>query len=283
VTERLSTSARPSRERVFDLIRPARGERHLVVEVPHAGLAIPDDVRAQLRVGPSEVLRDADLYVDRLWAGAADEGASTLVANVSRYVVDLNRAEDDVDRDVVPDHPAPRPTQSRGVVWRTTTDGLPALVSDRLPYGSLEARLARYHRPYHAALAAEVDRKVACFGHALVVAAHSMPSTNRPGGPRRADVVPGSRGGTTTHRRVLEVIESHFRGAGLSVRHDDPYRGGFTTQRYGRPHEGLHAVQIELNRALYVDERTSQPNEPQIAWLQALLSDLVRKLTAVEL
>jgi N-formylglutamate amidohydrolase len=268
---------------VFDLVRPARDERHVVVEIPHAGLAIPDDVRAQLRVEPAEVLRDADLFVDRLWTGATGAGASMLVANVSRYVVDLNRAEDDVDRDVVPDHPAPRPTQSRGVVWRTTTDGLPALVSERLPYALLEARLARYHRPYHAALAAEIDRKVACFGRALLVAAHSMPSANRPGGPRRADVVPGSRGGTTTDRRVLEVIESHFRGAGLSVRHDDPYRGGFTTQRYGRPLERVHAVQIELNRALYVDERTSQPDEPRIAWLATLMTELVRKLATIEL
>ncbi|GAB4209965.1 MAG: N-formylglutamate amidohydrolase [Sandaracinaceae bacterium] len=277
------SSVSMSRDGAFDLVRPTRGERHIVVEIPHAGLAIPDDVRPQLRVEPAEVLRDADLYVDRLWAGAASEGASTLVARVSRYVVDLNRAEDDVDRDVVPDHPAPRPTQNRGVVWRTTTDGLPALVAGRLSYAALEARLARYHRPYHAALADEVERKVATFGRALLVAAHSMPSANRPGGPRRADVVPGSRGGTTTDRRVLDVIESHFHGAGLSVRHDDPYRGGFTTQRYGRQRDNVHAVQIELNRALYVDERTSEPDEPQIAWLTKLMTELVRKLAAIEL
>lgn len=266
----------------YVLERPVRGERHVVVEIPHAGLAIPDDVRAQLCVGPADVLRDADLFVDRLWDDAPEEGASLLVAQVSRYVVDLNRAEDDVERELVPDHPAPRPTQSRGVIWRTTTEGLPALV-DRLSYAALEARLARYHRPYHAALAAEVDRKVMSFGRALLVAAHSMPSATRPGSPRRADVVPGSRGGTTTHRRVLEVIDEHFRDAGLSVRHDDPYRGGYTTQRYGRPRDGVHAVQIELNRALYVDERTSRPDEGKMALLASVMRGLLRKLVAVEL
>jgi N-formylglutamate amidohydrolase len=266
----------------YALERPVHGERHVVVEIPHAGLAIPDDVRPQLCVGPADVLRDADLYVDRLWNDAPEEGASLLVAQVSRYVVDLNRAEDDVEREIVPDHPAPRPTQSRGVIWRTTTEGLPALV-DRLSYAALEARLARYHRPYHAALAAEVDRKVMSFGRALLVAAHSMPSATRPGSPRRADVVPGSRGGTTTHRRVLEVIDEHFRQAGLSVRHDDPYRGGYTTQRYGHPYDGVHAVQIELNRALYVDERTSRPDEAKMAALATVMRGLLAKLVAVEL
>ncbi len=267
---------------LYTLERPRDTERPVIVEVPHAGLAIPDDVRATLRVEAPDVLRDADLFVDRLWAGAARHGASLLVAHVSRYVVDLNRAEDDVDRATVPDHPRPRPVQSRGVVWRTTTEGRPVLAG-ALPHASLEERLARYHRPYHAALEAEVERKRRRFGHALVVCAHSMPSVTRPGAPRRADVVPGSRGGSTTSPRVLDLIDAHFRGAGLTVRHDDPYKGGYTTQRYGRPREGLHAIQIELSRALYVDERTSQPDEAGMARITSLIDALVPQLAALDL
>lgn len=269
-------------DELFTLERPRGTERAVIVEVPHAGLAIPDGVRPALRVEPADVLRDADLFVDRLWAGAARHGASLLVAHVSRYVVDLNRAEDDVDRDTVPDHPRPRPVQSRGVVWRTTTEGRP-VNSEAISHAALEERLARYHRPYHLALEAEVERKRRRFGQVLVVCAHSMPSITRPGAPRRADVVPGSRGGTTTSPRVLDLVDAHFKDAGLSVRHDEPYKGGYTTQRYGRPREGVHAIQIELNRALYVDERTSQPDEAGVARVTALLDALVPKLAALDL
>lgn len=266
----------------FTLTRSKDPERPLVVEVPHAGLAIPDDVRAQLCVGRADVLRDADLFVDELCGGAVAHGASLLVSHVSRYVVDLNRAEDDVDRDVVPDHPRPRPMQSRGVVWRTTTAGQPALTGT-LSYAQLEQRLARYHRPYHTALEAEVERKRRMFGWVLVVCAHSMPSITRPGSPRRADVVPGSRGGSTTSPRVLDLIDAQLRGAGLSVRHDDPYKGGFTTQKLGRPREGIHAVQIEINRALYVDERTSEPDERGFVRVTRALDALLAELSRLDL
>lgn len=268
--------------KAFTLSRQAGHERPVVIEVPHAGLAIPDDVRAQLRVSRADVMRDADLFVDRLYASATTRGCSLLVSHVSRYVVDLNRAEDDIDRDVVPDHPRPRPTQSRGVVWRTTTTGEPALIAP-LPHAQLESRLARYHRPYHAALEAEVERKRRLFGTVLILCAHSMPSVTRPGASRRADVVPGSRGGSTTSPRVLDAIDACFRGAGLSVRHDDPYKGGFTTQKFGRPRDGVHAVQIELNRALYVNERTSEPDDEGFARLTDTLDALLVQLARLDL
>lgn len=266
---------------VFSLTRAVGAEGPVVVEIPHAGLAVPEEVRGELDVSTSDVLRDADLFVDRLWAGAPTRGASLLVGLVSRYVVDLNRAEDDVDRDTVADHPSPRPVQSRGVVWRTTTDGRP-VATRPISYAMLEARLARFHRPYHAALALEVERKRARFGHAIVVCAHSMPSASRPGGARRADIVPGSRGRTTASPVVIDLIDAHFRAAGLSVRHDDPYRGGYTTQRYGRPSEGLHAIQVEINRALYVDEATSRPLDGNLSRIAAILDDLTLKLASLE-
>ena len=192
------------------------------------------------------------------------------------------RQEDDVDAAVVKGHPAPRPQQSRGIIWRTTTEGV-AVLHEPLSYASFQARVRRYYRPYHEALRAEVAHKRAKFGKVLVVAAHSMPSTARLHGPRRADVVPGSQGGTTTSRDVLAVVEAHFRQAGLSVAHDEPYKGGFTTQHYGKPSAGTNAIQIELNRALYVDEKTSERRPKEMRALASLLDALVEKLARAPL
>lgn len=270
----------------FELTVPESGRTPVVVEVPHAGLSIPESVRRETRVDTASVRRDADIYVDELYADAPARGAALLAATLSRYVVDLNRAPDDVDTATVPDHPAPRGVQPRGVVWRLTTDGRPALRRP-LTHAELGVRLARYHTPYHEALRDQLERTRARFGFAVLVAGHSMPSVGRAGhadpGARRADIVPGTRGRTSADHRVIDLVDAHFRSAGLSVRHDDPYRGGYTTAYYGRPLEGWHVVQIELNRALYVHEATGKRKTGDFERLQLLLADLVEKLGRVDL
>jgi len=257
-----------------------------MIEVPHAGLTVPDDVRDELSAPPDALMRDADIYVDRLFGNAPHLGATMLSAKVSRYVVDLNRASDDVDATTVSGHPAPAGMQPRGVVWRCTTDGRPIL-RRTLPYKALLSRLARYYTPYHEALDGSLRSLRARFGYALLVAGHSMPSMGRSlhadSGARRADVVPGTQGRTTADARMIDLIDAHFRDAGLVVRHDDPYRGGYTTKHYGRPADGWHAVQIELNRALYVDEQTFEPKPGEFQRLQALLDGLVVKLKDLDL
>ena len=267
---------------IFSVVEPALDETRVLVEVPHAGLAVPDPVREHVAVSGSVRLRDSDVYVDKLYAESASVGATLLAAHVSRYVVDLNRAPDDVDQETVPDHPDPRGVQPRGVVWRVTTDGKPAL-REPLTYAALEDRLRRYHAPYHSELTRHLEGKRERFGDAILLAAHSMPSVSRRGAPgsRRADVVPGTRGRTTADARVIDCVGSHFREAGLSVKHDDPYRGGWTTSNYGRPDVGWHAVQIELNRALYMDEATGRPLDGDFESLQAVVLSLVRKLGAL--
>jgi N-formylglutamate amidohydrolase len=131
-------------------------------------------------------------------------------------------------------------------------------------------------------MAAEIRKQ---HGRVLILAAHSMPSLGRRtlggGRVRRADVVPGSRGRSTADGRIIDLVESHFRDAGLSVKHDDPYRGGWTTSSYGAPKRGQHAIQIELNRALYVDEASSEIKKPEFAQLQFVLDGLVGKLGAL--
>ena len=265
----------------FELVRPKGEPGPVIVEVPHAGLAIPEVVADELLAPKDAIMRDADLWVDELFAEAPDVGATLLAAKVSRYVVDLNRSATDVDPLAVlrgPHHPRPG---GRGVIWRIATDGAPVL---RRPLSAerYARRIELFHAPDHAQLQRLLDETVARHGYAILVAGHSMPSMGRDvrGGPilTRADIVPGTLGGSSAAGSVIEVIDGHFRAAGLSVAHDTPYRGGYSTAQYGRPAAGVHAVQLEINRALYVDERDSRPREEGLTALRRLLTDLLRQL-----
>jgi len=264
-----------------EITRPHTTPSPVLVEVPHSGLQVPPEVESEIQSTPLAVLRDSDLYVDQLYQGAPKKGATLLVSRVSRYVVDLNRGPDDVDSAAVPRHPRGRHIPARGVVWRARTDGTPLLRAP-LSIEQFSRRLELFYNPYHQALrdvAAQIHQE---HGRVLVLAAHSMPSSGRRtlggGKLRRADIVPGTRGRSTADGRIIDLIDSHFREAGLSVKHDDPYRGGRTTSSYGAPKRGQHAVQIELNRALYVNERTSEVNKNDFTRLQAVLDELVGKL-----
>jgi N-formylglutamate amidohydrolase len=301
----------------FERIEPTGPETPVIVEVPHAGLELPAPYLEPLAAPARSIARDADLYVDSLYADAAAMGASMLVARASRYVIDLNRSEVDVDAEVV-EGARPDVRLHHGLVWRTTSDGERAL-SRRLSLAELHERLESVWRPYHRALAALVEEKRHRFGLAVILAAHSMPSCERPpqrpagnGGPsaasagdrehrqdkqerngehgpgllgafgKRADVVPGSRGRRSAAAPFIDAIETHARRQGWSVRHDDPYAGGYTTQHYGRPADSVHAVQVELARRLYLDESTLRPLptfDVVRAWCRGLvgaLGDLAR-------
>lgn len=264
----------------FDLTVP-EPNLPLLVEIPHAGLWVPDAVRDQLDAPSDALRRDADIYVDELYEHAPQWGAARLAAKVSRYVVDLNRAADDVDAVAVADHPAPAYTQPRGVVWRATTDGRPVLKKP-LTYSALLERLAAFYTPYHDALQSTLDALLARHGYVILLAAHSMPSRgrslHRDVGAKRADIVPGTQGRTTAHPAVIDAVDAHFREAGLRVVHDDPYMGGYTTQHYGQPEQGVHAIQVEINRALYVNEDTYEQIPDRFAALQKVLDGLVLRL-----
>jgi len=253
----------------------------VLVEVPHSGLQVPDEVESEIDATPLAVLRDSDIYVDQLYERAPQHGATLLVSRVSRYVVDLNRGPDDVDSAAVPKHPLARHIPERGVVWRARTDGTPLLRAP-LSVEQFSRRISLYYEPYHRTLREVAARIRNEHGRVVILAAHSMPSMGRRtlGGRaiRRADIVPGTHGRSTADGRIIDLIDTHFRGAGLSVKHDDPYRGGWTTRSYGAPKLGQHAVQIELNRALYVDESTSEIKKTDFARLQSVLDQLVGKL-----
>ena len=240
----------------FEVIEPTAPGSPVIVEVPHAGLALDGIALATLAAPARSIGRDADLWVDELYQDAPLHGATMLIARTSRYLVDLNRSEKDVDSESVEGAPA-NARATRGIVWRLTSDGFRVLDAP-LSHRELDRRLDTYYRPYHRTLAELIDRKRAKFGHAVVVAAHSMPSTGR--GPsadapaQRADVVPGTRGRTSSAPAFIEAVDRHARASGFSVAHDDPYQGGYTTTFYGRPSADVHVVQVELARRLYMDE-----------------------------
>jgi N-formylglutamate deformylase len=258
------------------------GETALIVEIPHAGVFVAPQYMPELLASARAIGRDADLYVDDLYEEAYLDGASMLVSRTSRYVVDLNRSEDDLDSQSAVSGRAP--SSPRGVVWRTTTEGDRALGAP-LRHDVLEQRLSEVYRPYHEALQALIARKVATFGRAVILAAHSMPSVARlahgDAGQVRADVVPGSRGRTSAAAKYIDAVDAHARRRGWTVAHDDPYKGGFTTQFYGRPREHVHVVQVELARRLYMDEAAYRRTPGAFDEVRAWCRELARTLGAL--
>jgi N-formylglutamate amidohydrolase len=267
----------------FAVIEPRTGESPLVVEVPHAGLWIDPESLATMIAPARSIGRDADLHVDQLFQDAPDEGATLITANMSRFVVDLNRSETDVDEHAV--EGGGRTPWSRGLIWRLTTDGDPILLG-RLPRRELDRRLDQIYRPYHRALQALLARKVARFGFAVLLCAHSMPSRGRGGHPDadayRADLVPGTRGRTSASGLVIDRVDAHGRALKWTIRHDDPYRGGFSTVHYGKPAEGVHAVQIEIARRRYMDESTLRIDPQGFATVRDFARTLVARLAFAE-
>jgi N-formylglutamate amidohydrolase len=270
---------------LFRVIEPSTAETPVVVEIPHAGLDVPAHFRAPLIAPVRALARDADLYVDELYQDAPLEGATLVVASTSRYLLDLNRGEDEIDGNAVAGARS-EIARPRGLVWSLTTDG-ERVLSRPLDPAELDERLDAVHRPYHRALREILARKKKTFGHAVLLAAHSMPSVGRSAhgdpGSQRADVVPGTQGRTTAHGRLIDAVEKHARQAGMSVRHDDPYRGGFSTRTYGRPSEAVHAVQVELARRLYMDEITLKQRPHEFETLRGWCRALVRALASVGL
>ncbi len=259
----------------FTLIPPTAPETPLIVEVPHAGLIVDPESMAHLVAPARSIGQDADLYVDTLFQDAPSLGAHLLYGHMSRYVTDLNRAEDDLDAMTTPSGTSA--SSPHGVVWRKTTEGRPAILA---PLSGVEIarRLESFYRPYHEALYALIQGKLERFGVALLLCGHSMPSFGRLG-ERRADIVPGSRGRTSAGPSVLAACEDAAQSAGYDLAHDTPYSGGFTTTRYGSPGSGVHALQIEIARRLYMDENTLSLKPGSVEGCRAFCRDLVRRLS----
>ena len=266
----------------FRIVEAQGTSSPVIVEVPHAGVAISPECMPWMIAPVRSVGRDADLYVDELFASAPTVGATLIVGELSRYVCDLNRSAEEIDSESVDG--ASGVDAPHGLIWHQTTDGHRALTG-AVPQVELRRRLEDYYYPYHRALRRLLELRRQQFGFAILLCAHSMPSRGRHGsadvGRRRADLVPGTRGRTTAAPAVIRVIEQVASEFGWSISHDNPYRGGFTTVHYGQPKQGWHAIQVELSRARYMDENSLRHNGG-FETTQALCMCLVRTLSAIQ-
>lgn len=226
---------------------------------PHSGGAYPADMGAAPGL-PERSLRSAeDARVDDLIAPGLAHGAALVLGQVGRAYVDLNRDPADLDPELIDGAPpgGARSAAGYGVVPRLTGDGRP-LYARRLSLAEARGRVERVHGAYHAALEARMRAARAAHGEAVLIDWHSMPS-RAVGGARGAEVVLGDRHGAACAPDLTRRARALFEALGWRVALNHPYAGGWTTHLWGRPDEGFHALQIELSRALYMDEATLEP------------------------
>lgn len=277
----------------FTLSAPAQLRLPVLVAVPHAGRAYPPAVIARMRDPELAQLRLEDRHVDRLGVEIARQtGAALLVAHAPRAIIDLNRADDDIDWDMI-DGGRPFGTAAADAGQasnRRARSGL-GLVPRRLPGSGeiwrgrldpdeLAARIAGIHTAYHAALADALARIRARWGTALLIDLHSMPPLKpAQGEPRAPLIVLGDRFGAACHAIVMGRALSYLEGRGYDVAQNRPYSGGYVLDRHGAPQNGVHAMQIEVCRATYLDRRFAEP-AAGLAAMAALLSGLVCELGA---
>ncbi|PWE18672.1 N-formylglutamate amidohydrolase [Marinicauda salina] len=235
---------------------PERRTSRLVFASPHSGRNYPDAFLALVRLPLALLRRSEDAYVDELIAAAPACGASLVEADFPRTWVDANRARWEFDPAMF-DGPLPpeagpataRAAAGLGVVPRLAADGR-AIYGGPIAFEEARRRVERGYVPYHQAVKREIERACETWGEAVLIDCHSMPSASA----RGADIVLGDRFGASCSEAVVTRAERGFRDLGFSVVRNRPYAGGYTTEHYGRPSAGVHVLQVEINRGLYLEE-----------------------------
>jgi len=274
---------------VFDLRLPERQTGPVVFASPHSGSFYPPDLLAAARIGGVLLRRSEDAFVDDLFSAAPDLGAPLLRALAARAYVDVNREPFELDptmfEDALPPYAnitSPRIAAGLGCIARLVANG-EEIYARKLRFAEARQRIERYYRPYHAALDGLLKSTRKRFGSCLLIDCHSMPSVAGPlehdAGGARVDFVLGDRFGKACAGDLVEKIERLLRGLDYVVARNRPYSGGFVTQHYGRPAEGVQVLQIEINRALYMDE-TRVEHGPGFGALKGKLTTLVGQLAA---
>jgi len=278
--------AAPQAEPPFVLIEPLRRTSPLIFASPHSGRRYPPELLANARVSLISLRRSEDAYVDELFAGAAAHGAAVLSGTIARAYVDLNRDPAELDPEMFDERPpsSPQSNSARvqaglGAIPRISGDGQ-TIYRRKLSLSEAERRISGVHRPYHAMLQNLVAETKELFGCAVLIDCHSMPNNAR--GAHAPDVVLGDRFGASCHPSVTALAEATLRRLGYRVARNTPFAGGHTTQTYGRPAARVHALQIEINRALYVDERTLERTNGYVR-VRADMTRLAEALSAAAL
>jgi N-formylglutamate amidohydrolase len=259
------------------LTRPARQTVPLVFASPHSGRLYPAAFVAAARLDPVALRRSEDGFVDELFAAAPEHGAPLLAATFPRVFCDVNREPWELDPGMF-DGPlpawvntaSPRVGAGLGTIARVVATG-EAVYRHKLTFAEAEDRIRRTWQPYHAALAALIAETRAEFGYCLLIDCHSMP-THPAQAASPPDFVLGDAHGTACAPKATRLAEEALLQLGYRVRRNDPYAGGYVTRHYGRPREGVHALQVEIARPLYMDEQRIE----RLPRMPALVDDLTR-------
>ncbi|GBQ69957.1 N-formylglutamate amidohydrolase [Ameyamaea chiangmaiensis NBRC 103196] len=269
----------------FSLVGLADSTSPLIVASPHSGRDYPDAFLKASRLARLALRRSEDCFVDELVGEAPALGLPLLSANFPRAFCDVNREAWEIDPEMILDAvPAWCNTSSAraksgfGTIARLVSIDQP-IYRDKLRFAEIEQRILTCWVPYHRALSDLIDQARRRTGGCLLLDMHSMPSRQ---GQRVADIVLGDAFGTACSRLIVDHVQAVLRGHGLSVHRNIPYAGGYVTRHYGRPNAGIHVVQIEIARRLYINERTLECHGG-FAPLRRIMTDLMTRLRAIPL
>jgi N-formylglutamate amidohydrolase len=272
----------------FDVLSPRVQSAPFVFSSPHSGSLYPPEFLAMSRLDPKTLRRSEDCFVDRLFRPVAELGAPLISARFPRAYLDLNREPYELDPELV-DEPLPphantqsiRVAGGLGTVARIVADG-EEIYSKPLSLESVLDRIEHLYFPFHAELSRLVSATREAFGYSVLVDCHSMPSSAMaPGGAQRPDIVIGDRFGASADPRLTLLVRDAFQDRGLKVQLNRPYAGGYITEHHGRPARGMHAVQLEINRGLYMNEMTFERNDGYAGLEKAILEIATELFEAV--
>jgi N-formylglutamate amidohydrolase len=279
--EREIASIRAELDPPIAVLRPLQQAAPIVLSSPHSGRVYPRAFVSAARLTGLALRSSEDCYVDELVTPAAMLGAPLVAARFPRAYLDVNREPYELDPEVIqgriPDYANTRSIRvvgGLGTIARIVSEQ-EEIYREKVPVEVALARIDLLYRPYHTALADLLEATRRRFGIAVLLDCHSMPSGSmgQPGGGR-PDFVLGDRFGVACDGRLLRLLRETLAGMGYDVQLNRPYAGGFITEHYGRPAQGLHAIQIEINRGLYLDERTLE----RTAGFARLAGDLRRTM-----
>lgn len=273
----------------FRLLEPARLTSGAVFDSPHSGRDYPDELIRRSRLTRQGLRASEDVLVDELFAAAPEHGAPLLAATAPRAWLDLNRAPAELDPALIRGvhlreaNLNQRVAAGLGVIPRVVSEGA-EIYRGRITLAEAEARIRGLHVPYHARLESLLVRARDALGIAVLFDCHSMPSEALRAAPRvegrPPEIVLGDRFGAAASRALVAFTQRAFEAEGFVVARNAPFAGGYITQRYGRPSLGVHAIQIEVDRGLYLDQARLEPL-PGFDTMQERLSRVVAELAGI--
>lgn len=272
----------------FETVRPRRLASPLVFNSPHSGRDYPGRFLAMTRLDHLSIRQSEDAFVDELYGRAPHLGAPLLKAHFPRAYLDVNREPWELDPTMFAEPlserfntTSPRVAAGLGTLARVVAENKP-IYRERLSLEDARMRIEGIYQPYHATLQRLLSEAHVAFGLAVLIDCHSMPRLARAGDRLGPDIVLGDRYGTTCAPILVDLAEMVFTAAGLRVARNRPYAGGFATRTYGRPRHGVHALQIEVSRHLYMNEVTLEKSG-DFAAVRQLIERLLIALVGLDL